>query len=48
LVKVLVNGNLDAGYYTANIDTKELANGVYFYRLTAGRKTFTKKMLVVK
>jgi len=30
------------------LDTEGYASGVYFYRLVAGDKTFTRKMIVVK
>lgn len=52
-VAVLVNSELEAGYYTSEISGSNLASGVYFYRLTAnstdGRKfSKTMKMVLIK
>lgn len=52
-VAVLVNTDLDAGYYTSEINGSNLASGVYFYRLTAsstdGQKfSKTMKMVLIK
>jgi hypothetical protein len=53
LVRVLIDGNRDARRYETlwdGIDNKgqAVASGVYFYRLTAGNRTLTKKMLLLK
>jgi hypothetical protein len=48
LVDVLVSGEVEAGYHSLRLDTGSYVSGVYFYRLAAGGKTFTKKMIVVK
>ena len=48
LVDILVNGEVDPGYHSMRLDTKGYASGVYFYRLSAGGRTFTEKMIVVK
>jgi len=50
VVTTLVSGRQNAGRYrvTWNLDSRaraELANGVYFYRLTAGENTATRKMV---
>ena len=47
-VATLVNGEKPAGSYKVNFDTSKLASGVYFYRLTAGDFTQTKKMILLK
>lgn len=47
-VAVLVDEAKPAGYYTASLDASGLGSGLYFYRLTAGQVTFTKKMIVLK
>jgi hypothetical protein len=48
LVKTLVNEYTTPGIYTVNWDNMALSNGVYFYRLSAGDITMTKKMVVLK
>lgn len=47
-VALLVNGNLNAGSYEYTFDGKNLNSGIYFYRLTAGNFTETKKMSLIK
>lgn len=45
---VLVNQNLKAGRYEADWDASAYPSGVYFYRITAGEFTDTRKMILVK
>ncbi len=45
---VLVNENLIAGSYNINFDASGLASGMYFYKLTSGEFTDTKKLILVK
>lgn len=47
-VAVLVNGDLNAGTHRVEFDGKELASGVYFYRLDAGEFLLTRKMVMLK
>jgi len=48
-VVTLVDGYKPAGYYKVNFNGKDLASGVYYYRLTAGDKfSAVKKMLLIK
>ena len=47
-VATLVNGLLKAGMYEVTFDGSNFASGTYFYKLTAGDFTETKKMLMVK
>jgi hypothetical protein len=47
-VATLVNENLNAGNHEATFDGKNLASGVYFYKLQAGGFSSTKKMLLAK
>lgn len=47
-VALLVNENLSAGNYSINFDASALPTGTYFYRLTAGSFTDTKKLVLIK
>ncbi len=47
-VAVLVNANLKPGEYELQFNAGNLTSGIYFYKITAGNFTDTKKMLLVK
>jgi hypothetical protein len=47
-VATLVSGTMQAGEHTARFDAKDLASGIYFYRLTAGDGSRTRKMLLLR
>jgi len=47
-VAALVNKVEQSGNYEVQFNGSNLASGVYFYRLTAGNFTSTKKMLLIK
>ncbi|MBI5662386.1 MAG: T9SS type A sorting domain-containing protein [Ignavibacterium album] len=47
-VATLVDEYREAGGYKVEFDASKLASGVYFYKLTAGSFTSSKKMMVVK
>ncbi|MEE9553029.1 MAG: T9SS type A sorting domain-containing protein, partial [candidate division Zixibacteria bacterium] len=47
-VVVLVDNQLEAGAHIVNWDCSELPSGVYFYRLSVGENTATKKMTLLK
>jgi hypothetical protein len=47
-VGTLVNELQRPGTYKIEFDASDLAAGAYFYRMTAGKSTETKKMLLVK
>ena len=47
-VAVLVNAKKAAGTYNTMFDGKALSSGVYFYRLQAGDKVVTQKMMLMK
>ena len=44
----IVNQNLKAGSYKTSFDGSSLSSGIYFYTITAGKYTETKKMILVK
>ncbi len=47
-VATLVDEVKEAGYCTVTWDASEMASGVYFYRLTAGDFTETRRMVLMK
>ena len=47
-VQTLVNEEKDAGSYKVQFDGSRLPSGVYFYKITAGKYTEQKKMIMVK
>jgi hypothetical protein len=47
-VAVPVGERKHAGYHEIGFDAGQLAGGMYVYRLRAGEKVFTKKMLLIK
>ncbi len=47
-ISVLMNGYKDAGYYSVDFNVTSLSSGIYFYRMTSGNFTDSKKMIVVK
>ncbi|MCX6159774.1 MAG: DUF1028 domain-containing protein [Ignavibacteriae bacterium] len=47
-VATLMNSDLNAGSYEFKWEPSGLASGVYYYRLTAGDFTDTKKMLLIR
>jgi hypothetical protein len=44
----LTEETLPAGRYTATWNAGHAASGVYFYRMTAGKFTDTKRMMLLK
>jgi hypothetical protein len=48
LLGTVMNERRQAGYHTVRFNASDLPTGLYLYRLTAGEKTFTRKMMLVK
>ncbi len=47
-ISTLVNSQLNKGSYTVDFDATNISTGVYFYKITSGSFTETKKMLLIK
>jgi len=47
-ITILVNNEMDAGSYSVDWDATNYPSGVYFYKLTAGKFSETKKMILIK
>jgi hypothetical protein len=47
-VKTLVNEYKQAGTYQVNFNAEGLSSGIYFYKMTAGDFSETKKLVLVK
>ncbi|MBK6915048.1 MAG: T9SS type A sorting domain-containing protein [Ignavibacteriales bacterium] len=47
-VVVLINEQKESGNYQIDFNASELSSGIYYYTLTAGNFTSTKKMILVK
>lgn len=47
-VRTLLNEFISAGYYTINFNASDLASGIYFCNIKAGKYTATKKMMLVR
>lgn len=47
-VATLVNGYQNAGTHSVKFNGSGLPSGIYFYRLEAGKYTFTKKLVLLK
>ena len=47
-IATLVNEKKSAGNYEIEFNAENLPTGVYFYRLTAGKYSTTKKLMLIK
>jgi len=47
-VETLINGLQNAGFKTIKWDASSYSSGVYFYKLSTGEQTFTKRMTLLK
>ncbi len=48
LVKKLLDGKIKSGYHSIKFDGSNLNSGIYYYRLIANDKVFSKKMILIK
>ncbi len=48
VVATLVNAENEAGYHEVRFDARNLASGIYFYRLVTGSFTETRKLMVLR
>lgn len=47
-VATLINREMNAGFQRVNFDASNLTSGLYFYRISSGKFTDVKKMLLIK
>ena len=51
-IKVLVNGELESGYHTAEFDGNDIASGIYFYRFIVKSENYyysaVKRLILLK
>jgi subtilisin family serine protease len=47
-VATLVDGYQNAGYHSVNWDASSYSSGIYFYKLAAGNRVFTRRMTLLK
>ena len=47
-ISTIINSEKEPGNYNVNFNAGKLANGVYFYKLTAGNYSSVKKMILMK
>ena len=47
-VAILINEQKSAGSYDVDLDASQLTSGIYFYKLTAGEFSSTRKMILLK
>ncbi len=47
-IQILADGVYEAGKYEVEFNATTLPSGVYFYNLTTGSNSITKKMLLIK
>jgi hypothetical protein len=47
-VATLIDGYSEAGRHSVTWDATTAASGIYFYKLSAGGKAFTRRMTLLK
>ena len=47
-VSILLNGEIEKGKHKVNFSALKLSSGVYFYKLSSGRSSISKKMLLLR
>jgi hypothetical protein len=45
---VLANGEFETGVHVVSFNASNLASGIYFYKIEAGKFTDTKKLILMK
>jgi hypothetical protein len=48
LVRTLMNGQMPAGTHRVDLDTHEIAPGIYFYKLNAGGRELSRRLVVIE
>lgn len=47
-IETIVNEEVPAGLHEVNFNADKLSSGIFFYKLSAGNKSLTKKMILIK
>lgn len=47
-IKTLIEKELQPSYYTIIFNSESMTSGIYFYKMSAGDITYTKKMIILK
>lgn len=47
-IKVLIDGEQDAGFYSIDFDASQLSTGIYFYKIFSKKIHESKKMILIK
>ena len=48
IVKILLNKEVETGKHKVEFNVTNLSSGIYFYKLSAGGSSITKKMVILK
>ena len=47
-IETIVNEEVPAGLHEVNFNADKLSSGIFFYKLSSGNKSITKKMILIK